>query len=53
MCLMFDATVAPGVLSMCRKVLLMQLQHLNLGRNQLVGSLPETWSRLTNVSPTN
>lgn len=30
----------------------MQLQTLSLSKNQLVGSLPETWSNLTNVSPT-
>ena len=33
------------------KQLMMQLIHLNLGSNRLVGSLPETWSRLSNVSP--
>lgn len=27
-----------------------QLQRLNLSSNALVGSLPETWSNLTNVS---
>lgn len=30
----------------------MQLQHLNLDRNRLVGSLPETWRRFTSVSLT-
>ena len=29
----------------------MQLEVLGLTRNQLVGSLPETWSNLTNVGP--
>ena len=29
----------------------MQLQVLGLSSNHLVGSLPETWSNLTNVSP--
>ena len=45
------AIVGPWVPACAAKHLMMQLQHLNLGRNQLVGSLPETWSRLTSVSP--
>ena len=35
------------------KRLMMQLLHLNLGTNKLMGSLPKTWSRLSNVSPCN
>ena len=31
--------------------MLMQLSLVFLGSNKLVGSLPETWSNLTNVSP--
>ena len=30
--------------------LLLQLERLELRRNILVGNLPETWSRLSNVS---
>ena len=30
---------------------LMQLEALDLGSNQLEGSLPEAWGNLTNVSP--
>ena len=33
------------------KDLLTQLQDVWLFSNQLVGSLPETWSKLTHVSP--
>lgn len=36
---------------MCRRQLFMQLHELSLAHNQLVGSLPEAWSNLTNVSP--
>lgn len=32
--------------------LLMQLGWMSLYSNEIVGSLPETWSYLTNVSPT-
>lgn len=30
----------------------MQLQEVHLGDNQLTGSLPESWSKLTNVRHT-
>ena len=33
------------------KQLFTQLQHLSLAYNQLVGTLPETWSNLTSVRP--
>ena len=37
--------------SMVFQQLWLQLQELHLSNNQLVGSLPEAWSKLTNVSP--
>ena len=45
-CLMYlDAS------DLLRKHLLTQLQVLELDANHLVGTLPETWSSLTHVSP--
>lgn len=40
-----------NVLHILQKHHMMQLLHLNLGSNKLVGSLPDTWSRLSSVSP--
>lgn len=49
---MIEALVlaAPEHLACVAKHLLLQLENLSVNRNQLVGSLPKTWSRLINVS---
>ena len=50
-CCITNAIAVPECFAYVAKHFLMQLLHLNLGSNKLVGSLPETWSRLSNVSP--
>ena len=38
-------------LSRAKEQLLMQLRIVDLGYNQLMGTLPETWGTLTEVRP--
>ena len=48
-----SATVVLEYLACVANQLLLQLEYLGLSNNQLVGSLPGTWSQLTSVSYVN